>query len=161
LQALTCAKSNEKPTEVMAPARQEPSKAYISYASQLTLANVKTSRNPYMARQYHIYFKKVIVKLFRYDIFCCGYFWYKLWRKNMHKVHKVCRRFVAAIVIIVALALAVVVSIWKEQALTYIIYVSRFFDVMIPVLGVGALIKYLMCGHCHHCNHNEHDSCKK
>lgn len=76
-------------------------------------------------------------------------------------MHKVCRRFVSAIVIIIALILAVVVSIWHDKALSFIIFVSRFFDVMIPVLGAGALIKYLICGgcHCHHDSH--HDHCKK
>jgi hypothetical protein len=76
-------------------------------------------------------------------------------------MHKKCKKMVAAIVIVVALALAVVVSIWHQQGLTYIIFVSRFFDVMIPVLGVGALIKYLISGHGNcDCNH-DHDSCKK
>lgn len=75
-------------------------------------------------------------------------------------MHKKCKKLVAAIVIIVALALAIVVSIWHQQGLTYIIFVSRFFDVMIPVLGVGALIKYLISGHNCDCNHN-HDVCKK
>jgi hypothetical protein len=76
-------------------------------------------------------------------------------------MHKKCKKIVAAIVIVVALALAIVVSIWHQQGLTYIIFVSRFFDVMIPVLGVGALIKYLISGHCNcDCNHN-HDVCKK
>ena len=78
-------------------------------------------------------------------------------------MHKVCRKVVATVVIIVALALAVVVSFWhqQQQSLAYIIYVSRFFDVMIPVLAVGALIKYLMCGCCNCGCHNDHDSCKK
>jgi len=68
---------------------------------------------------------------------------------------------VAAIVIVVALALAVIVSIWHQQGLTYIIFVSRFFDVMIPVLAVGALIKYLISDHCNcDCNH-DHNVCKK
>lgn len=68
-------------------------------------------------------------------------------------MHKVCKKVVATTVIIVALALAIVVSLWHQQGLTYIIFVSRFFDVMIPVLAVGALIKYLI--------HHDQDICKK
>lgn len=65
------------------------------------------------------------------------------------------------IIIIVALALAITVSVWHQQGLAYIIYVSRFFDVMIPILGVGALIKYLMCGGCHDNCKRDEDSCKR
>ena len=75
-------------------------------------------------------------------------------------MHKTCKRVVATVVIIVALALAIVVSVMPEQ-LTHIIFVSRFFDVMIPVLAVGALIKYLMCGGCSCCGHQDPDHCKK
>jgi len=71
-------------------------------------------------------------------------------------MHKTCKRVVATTVIIIALALAIVVSIWHQQGLAYIIFVSRFFDVMLPVLAVGALIKYLICSDCHSDHH-----CKK
>jgi len=47
--------------------------------------------------------------------------------------------------IAIALILAVLVSVWPQERLTDVIYVSRFFDVMLPVLAVGALIKYLCC----------------
>lgn len=72
---------------------------------------------------------------------------------------KMCHRITATISIVVALALAITVSIWHQQALTYIIYVTRFFDIMLPVLAVGALIKYLICGSCT-CHHND-ESCSK
>jgi hypothetical protein len=74
-------------------------------------------------------------------------------------MHKICRRVVSTVVIIVALALAIIVSIWHKEALNYIIFVSRFFDVMIPVLAVGALIKYLICGSCH--DHDSNSKCSK
>jgi hypothetical protein len=73
-------------------------------------------------------------------------------------MHKTCNKIVATIVIIVALVLAVVVSVWHQQGLAFIVFVSRFFDVMLPVLAVGALLKYLICGSCHNC---EHEHCKK
>jgi hypothetical protein len=73
---------------------------------------------------------------------------------------RMCRRVTATVVIIVAFALAITVSVWHQQGLAYIIFVSRFFDVMLPVLAVGALIKYLICGGCG-CCHSDQDSCKK
>ena len=51
----------------------------------------------------------------------------------------------STVVVIIALVLAVLASVWPQERLADIIYVSRFFDVMLPVLGVGALIKYLCC----------------
>lgn len=54
--------------------------------------------------------------------------------------------FLVSIIIVIALALALIVSIWHQPGLQYIIFTSRFFDVMIPVLGVGALLKYLLFG---------------
>lgn len=75
-------------------------------------------------------------------------------------MHKMCKKVVATVVIIVALTLAIVVSAMPEK-LTHIIFVSRFFDVMIPVLAVGALIKYLICGGCSCCNHQDPEHCKK
>jgi hypothetical protein len=71
-----------------------------------------------------------------------------------------CTKIISTVVIVIALALAVVVSIWHQQGLTYIIFVSRFFDVMLPVLAVGALLKYLMCGCCHH-HHGDQPTCNK
>ena len=64
---------------------------------------------------------------------------------------------ITSIIVLVAIGLAVAVSFWHQQLLAYIIFVSRIFDVMLPILAVGALLKYLLCGNCHH--HN--DSCGK
>lgn len=58
-------------------------------------------------------------------------------------------KIIAVVATVIALALAIVVSFWHTQALPQIIFVSRFFDVMLPVLAVGALLKYLF--HCHQC----------
>jgi hypothetical protein len=76
-------------------------------------------------------------------------------------MHKACKRVVSTVVIVVALVLAIVVSVLPQQSLTYIIFVSRFFDVMLPILAVGALIKYLICSDCCSCHDHERDSCKK
>lgn len=76
---------------------------------------------------------------------------------------KMCTKIMSTAIVIIALILAIVVSIWHQQVITYIVSVSRFFDVMIPVLAVGALLKYLLCcgGSNSSCHQHEHDSCKK
>ena len=56
-----------------------------------------------------------------------------------------CNKVFAVIIIVVALILAILATVWPQERLADIIYISRFFDVMIPVLAVGALIKYLCC----------------
>jgi hypothetical protein len=54
-----------------------------------------------------------------------------------------CSRVFAVIFIIIALILAVTASLLPQDKLASIIYITRFFDIMLPVLAVGALIKYL------------------
>lgn len=58
---------------------------------------------------------------------------------------KVCCKILISAIILIAVVLAVAVSSGKQQVLGYIIFASRFFDVMIPILAVGALLKYLLC----------------
>ena len=45
--------------------------------------------------------------------------------------------------IFIALFLAFLVTFFPQKRLLEVVYISRFFDIMIPVLSVGALIKYL------------------
>ncbi len=54
-----------------------------------------------------------------------------------------CNKVFALVMIIIALALAVTATILPKERSADIVYISRFFEVMLPVLGVGALIKYL------------------
>jgi ABC-type dipeptide/oligopeptide/nickel transport system permease component len=61
------------------------------------------------------------------------------------------KKVLAVVVTIIAVILAVIVSFWHEKGLDYIIFISRFFDVMLPILAVGALLKYVFC-HCHCCS---------
>lgn len=72
-----------------------------------------------------------------------------------------CKKIMAILFIIVALVLAVLVSSPNKEAhLNLAIAVSRFFDVMIPILAVGALIKYLLgCGSS--CKQDSKCSCGK
>jgi hypothetical protein len=57
------------------------------------------------------------------------------------------------VIAVIALVLAIIVSFWHSEGLDYIIFISRFFDVMLPILAVGALLKFLFshctcCGNC-------------
>lgn len=71
-------------------------------------------------------------------------------------------RFLPVFFIIIALLLAISISVWHEQGLAYIVFVSRFFDVMLPVLAVGALIKYLLGCHSYDkCVSNEPEKIKE
>jgi len=51
----------------------------------------------------------------------------------------------ATLIILFALVLALLALFWPQERLADFIFISRSFDVMLPVLGVGALIKYLCC----------------
>lgn len=68
-------------------------------------------------------------------------------------------KILAAIFVVIALSLALTMSVWHQQALPYILFVSRFFDIMLPVLAVGALLKYLCCHG--HCACKKHECCEK
>lgn len=79
-----------------------------------------------------------------------------------------CRRLFPAIIIIIAIIMAFAASIAKPDSVDYIVMTSRFFDIMLPVLAVGALIKYLACPRgrggkgCHcPCEHCKQCGCKK
>jgi hypothetical protein len=70
-----------------------------------------------------------------------------------------CHKILISVIILIALALAIIVSLCHQQGLAYILFISRFFDVMLPVLGVGALLKYLLCSHRHCCCKSD-DTCQ-
>lgn len=50
---------------------------------------------------------------------------------------------------VVALLIAVLVSVLPKENLIYLVNITRFFEVMLPVLAVGALIKYITCSPSH------------
>lgn len=75
-----------------------------------------------------------------------------------------CSKVMATIFIGVALVLAIVVTVAVKlpqpgPVLNHVMAITRFFDVMIPVLAVGALIKYILC--CGQCSKNDQDVCGK
>lgn len=75
--------------------------------------------------------------------------------KNCNKGNKV----YATIVFLIAIALCILVSQHSFDASMIVIPLSRFIEVLIPILGVGALIKYIACGG--HGSSNDDSSCNK
>lgn len=57
------------------------------------------------------------------------------------------------IIIALAIALAVLGSIMPPNQIQNFMLVTNFFNIMIPILAVGALIKYLSC--CAKCCHKK------
>jgi hypothetical protein len=49
----------------------------------------------------------------------------------------------SAFFLVLALVMGALVSVLPQDQLANLFYVSRFIEVMIPILGVGALVKYL------------------
>jgi len=46
-------------------------------------------------------------------------------------------------IIMILLYLSFILSMWYPQVMPYVIFISRSFEIMFPVLAVGALVKYL------------------
>lgn len=63
-----------------------------------------------------------------------------------------CSRIFTILIILIALAMAILAIVLPAERIDYVVVVSRFFDIMLPVLAVGALVKYLCScpwkGHC-------------
>lgn len=69
-----------------------------------------------------------------------------------------CHKILAFVAVFVALALAILAVALPPANLAFVIIISRFFEVMIPVLAVAALLKYLFCcvksSNCNEVNRN-------
>ena len=74
--------------------------------------------------------------------------------KNCNKGNKM----YATIVFAVAVVLCILVSQHSVDASAIVIPLSRCIEVLIPILGVAALIKYICCGHS---SSNDDSSCNK
>lgn len=61
-----------------------------------------------------------------------------------------CNKVFGVIVIVVAVVLAVGASVITKQqgGLHYMVMMHRFFDIVLPVLGIGALLKFLFMSSC-------------
>ncbi len=64
------------------------------------------------------------------------------------------RKFFGTLIILIAVILGALSVTLNPKALTAVVIISRFFEVMIPFLGVMALLKFLFC-------HNDAKSCCK
>lgn len=55
------------------------------------------------------------------------------------------------VIFIFALVIAILAVTLSQASMRPIFMITTFFDVMIPILAVGALVKYLACckSHCH------------
>ena len=54
------------------------------------------------------------------------------------------------IIVLIAIVLAILSVTFNREALTVVVVTSHFFEVMIPVLAVGGLLKWIFCcGKCH------------
>ena len=72
-----------------------------------------------------------------------------------------CQKWLVNIVVIVAVILAMVASLGQPAYVDIMIGISRFFDIMLPILASGALIKYLYCRpRCVYCEARK-PSCEK
>ena len=52
---------------------------------------------------------------------------------------------VATVIVIVAIVVAILGVTLPMNHLNSVMVVTNFFDIMIPILAVGALLKYLLC----------------
>lgn len=52
-------------------------------------------------------------------------------------------KIIMGIVAVVAVVLAILSVTFNRDALTVVVVTSRFFEVMIPVLAVGGLVKWI------------------
>lgn len=49
------------------------------------------------------------------------------------------------VIIVIAVVMGVLACVVPVSHVMNILLIAKFFDVMLPILGVGALIKYLSC----------------
>lgn len=65
---------------------------------------------------------------------------------SLLEISNMCNKIYGGIVLLLSIVLAVVVVNISIDNIDSVMKVMKFFDVMIPVLAVGALIKYIFCG---------------
>lgn len=75
---------------------------------------------------------------------------------------KACCKILIGAIVLIALVAAIAFTLWPQnpQVMGYLMRIGRFFDIMIPVLAVGALLKYLLChrGCCCNCGDKKEES---
>ena len=68
-----------------------------------------------------------------------------------------CVKILSGVIIVIAVALGLLATVLPPDRIDYVVTVSRFFDIMLPILAVGALLRYLCSPkkHCMHCCHGD------
>jgi hypothetical protein len=54
-----------------------------------------------------------------------------------------CGKIFTVAIVVVAILMALLAIFMPPEHIEYLIVISKFFDVMLPILAVGALLKYL------------------
>jgi len=54
-----------------------------------------------------------------------------------------CGKFLTLAFVIIAIIMGILAVVMPPEHIDFVIIVAKFFDVMLPVLAVGALFKYL------------------
>jgi hypothetical protein len=73
-----------------------------------------------------------------------------------------CGKYFTIAIVAIALLMALLASVLPPEQIDYVIVISKFFDVMLPVLAVGALLKYLCkCPKCGGCDKCQDGKCSK
>ena len=54
-----------------------------------------------------------------------------------------CGKIFTIVIVLIAVIMALLAIFLPPEHIEYLIVVSKFFDVMLPILAVGALLKYL------------------
>lgn len=77
-----------------------------------------------------------------------------------------CGKIFTIVIVLIAVIMALLAIFLPPQHIEYLIVVSKFFDVMLPILAVGALLKYLCrcpayAVNCSYCNKDEQASGNK
>ncbi len=67
-----------------------------------------------------------------------------------------CKRIYPAVILFLAVLLAFLGVVLPHHLAPSLMVVGRFLDLMLPVLAIGALLKYIFCGHHKHCEKSCH-----
>ena len=55
----------------------------------------------------------------------------------------------AIVVVLLAVVVGILACVMPISHIMSILIIMKFFNAMLPILGVGALVKYIMCCHSH------------
>jgi hypothetical protein len=79
---------------------------------------------------------------------------FTLFMKLKREIVGMMLRIFVTLVVLAAIAAGILTVTWHEQVVRIVVF-RDFFDVALPILGFGALIKYLCTCSCGNCCHKE------